>query len=286
MSRRSAGSGYLSLPDGGSGPGVLVLHSWWGLTPFFRDVCDRLSAEGFVALAPDLFGGEIADDPAEARAMLAAADMDVTLNLVRSSLYTLRGLPATPDAPIALLGFSMGASWALLMASRIPAEVGATVVFYGSQSIDMEPATSPFLGHFAEHDELVDEDELVLLEADLKLLDKDVTFHTYPGTGHWFFEADRPTHDPDAAELAWGRTVTFLRRHLSTVDVERPDEPEAPADGPGEGVAPADRPDGPEASADRPDDGSADRSAGAERSAGAGGAGGDRPAADDQPPGS
>src|SRR5215203_4914688 len=220
MPRRSAGSGYLSLPDGGSGPGVLVLHSWWGLTPFFRQVCDRLSAEGFVALAPDLFGGATADDPGEARAMLAEADMDVTLNLVRSSLYTVRGLPATPDAPIGLLGFSMGASWALLMASRIPAEVGATVVFYGSQSVDMAAATSPFLGHFAEHDELVDEDELVLLEADLKLLDKDVTFHRYPGTSHWFFEADRPAHDPPAAELAWNRTIEFLRARLSTVDVD------------------------------------------------------------------
>src|SRR5829696_2762520 len=97
MPRRSAGSGYLSLPDGGDGPGVLVLHSWWGLTPFFKDVCDRLSAAGFVALAPDLFAGRTADDPDEARAMLGEADMDVTLDLVRSSLLTLRGMPATPE---------------------------------------------------------------------------------------------------------------------------------------------------------------------------------------------
>ena len=78
----------------------------------------------------------------------------------------------------------------------------------------MAPATSAFLGHFAEKDDFVDDDELTLLEADLRLLDKDVEFHTYPGTTHWFFEADRPTHDPAAAELAWDRTLAFLHRHL------------------------------------------------------------------------
>lgn len=215
MAPRSAGTGYLTLPHGGDGPGVLVLHSWWGLTPFFKGLCDRLAGEGFVALAPDLYGGRTTGDPDEARAWLAEADMDAALRLVRSSLFTLRGLPRTPDAPVGVVGFSMGASWALWLASRVPDLVGATVVFYGSQSIDMAPATSPFLGHFAERDELVDADELTLLEADLLLLEKDVTFHRYAGTGHWFFEADRPdAYDAPAADLAWRRTVTFLRQHL------------------------------------------------------------------------
>ncbi|HZA87477.1 MAG TPA: dienelactone hydrolase family protein, partial [Acidimicrobiales bacterium] len=175
MSARSAGSGYVVVPDGGSGPGVLVLHAWWGLTPFFKGVCERLADAGFVALAPDLYGGRTTDDPDEAKALLAEADMDATLRLVRSSVYALRGMPATPDAPVGVLGFSMGASWALWLASRVPDLVGATVVFYGSQNIDMAPARSPFLGHFAETDAFVDDDELTLLEADLRLLDKDVT---------------------------------------------------------------------------------------------------------------
>ena len=215
MSSRSAGSGYVVVPDGGSGPGVLVLHAWWGLTPFFKGVCERLADAGFVALAPDLYGGRTTDDPDEAKALLAEADMDATLRLVRSSVYTLRGMPATPDAPVGVLGFSMGASWALWLASRVPDLVGATVVFYGSQNIDMAPARSPFLGHFAETDAFVDDDELTLLEADLRLLDKDVTFHRYPGAGHWFFESDRPAYDEAAAELAWDRTIDFLRDHLS-----------------------------------------------------------------------
>jgi carboxymethylenebutenolidase len=214
VSARSAGSGYVVVPDGGSGPGVLVLHAWWGLTPFFKGVCERLADAGFVALAPDLYGGRTTDDPDEAKALLAEADMDATLRLVRSSVYALRGMPATPDAPVGVLGFSMGASWALWLASRVPDLVGATVVFYGSQNIDMAPARSPFLGHFAETDAFVDDDELTLLEADLRLLDKDVTFHRYPGAGHWFFESDRPAYDEAAAALAWDRTIGFLRDHL------------------------------------------------------------------------
>jgi carboxymethylenebutenolidase len=215
MASRRAGSGYLVLPEGhANGPGVLVLHAWWGLTPFFKQVCDRLADEGFVAMAPDLFDGRTADDPEAGKAMLAGADIDVAANLVRSSLFTLRSLPATPDAPVGVLGFSMGGSWAMWLASRVPELVGATVVFYGSQTTDMSPATSPFLGHFAEADELVDADELTLMEADLRLLDKHVTFHHYPGTRHWFFESDRPAYDAAAAGLAWQRTVAFLHEHL------------------------------------------------------------------------
>jgi carboxymethylenebutenolidase len=215
MTPRSAGSGYVTVPDSGTGPGVLVLHAWWGLTPFFRRLCDRLAEAGFVALAPDLFAGRTADTPDEAEAMLAEADMDSTAHLVRSSLFALHTMPATPDAPVGTLGFSMGASWALWLAGRIPDLVGATVVFYGTQKIDMAPATSAFLGHFAETDPYVDDDELTLLEADLHVLDKDVEFHHYPGTGHWFFESDRPAYDEAAATLAWDRTLAFLRDRLA-----------------------------------------------------------------------
>jgi carboxymethylenebutenolidase len=219
MDSRRAGSGYLVLPEGyASGPGVLVLHAWWGLTPFFKQTCDRLADEGFVALAPDLFDGRIADDPDEGRQLLAEANMDQTVHLVRSSLFTLRSLPATPDRPVGVLGFSMGASWALWLASRVPELVGATVVFYGSQNIDMAPAHSAFLGHFAESDQYIEDDELTLLEAELRLLDKDVTFHRYPDTAHWFFESDRPAYHASAAALAWDRTTAFLHQHLDDGD--------------------------------------------------------------------
>jgi carboxymethylenebutenolidase len=211
----NAGTAYLVAPTEGSGPGVLVLHSWWGLTPFFRETCDRLADEGFVALAPDLHGGRTADKPDEAEALLAAIDPNPAAALVLSSAATLRGLAITPDAPIGVVGFSMGASWALWLSMRAIDTVSAVVAFYGSQDIDFNGSNAAYLAHFAEHDEFVDDDSIAFLEATLRLGGRPVEFHRYPGTGHWFFESDRPpAYDPDAAELAWQRTIDFLRRQL------------------------------------------------------------------------
>jgi carboxymethylenebutenolidase len=214
MDRWRAGTGYLSVPDSGAGPGVLVLHAWWGLTDVVREVCDRLAEAGFVALAPDLYGGDRAMEVADAKQLLADVDADTLAHVTRSSLATLRTLEVTPEGPVGIVGFSMGASLGLWLSVRVPDDVVATAVFYGSQDIDFAEARSAYLGHFAEHDEYVDDDALVLLEAELRLLDKDVEFHRYPGTSHWFFERDRPEHDEPAAELAWERTLAFLRRHL------------------------------------------------------------------------
>lgn len=213
----SAGSGYAVAPDSGSGPGVLVLHAWWGLTPFFRSVCDRLADEGFVALAPDLHGdGQVAETPDEAEALLAATDPNRTANLVVASLSALRAMPATPEGRVGVLGFSMGASWAFWAATRFPDDVAAVSAYYGSQDIDFAPARAAFQGHFAEIDEFESDDDVNYLEAQLRLAGHEVDFHRYPGTGHWFAERDRPAaHVPAADELAWDRTIAFLRTHLA-----------------------------------------------------------------------
>jgi carboxymethylenebutenolidase len=213
---KRAGTGYLAVPESGNGPGILVLHGWWGLNDFFKGLCDRLAAERFVALAPDLLGGLVATTVEDAEKQLAEANADELAHLTRSSLKTLRDMPLTPDAPVGVLGFSMGASMALWLSARVPESVAATTVFYGGQDIDFADARSAYLGHFAERDAdpYVDEDGLALLEAELNLDGHETTFHRYPGTSHWFFEADRPEHDAAAAELAWQRTVEFFHRHL------------------------------------------------------------------------
>jgi carboxymethylenebutenolidase len=214
-SRRHAGSAYVVAPETGHGPGVLVLHPWWGLTPFVRRWCDRLADAGFTALAPDLFAGGSADRPDEAEELLAAMDVDAAADLVLSSVGTLRRLPVTDDHPIGIVGFSMGASWGLWAAARVADDVAAVVTYYGTQGTALDGATAAFLGHFASHDELVSDDEVVELEAHLRLLGLDVTFHRYAGTGHWFVEDDRPAaFDAGAATLAWDRTLGFLEAHL------------------------------------------------------------------------
>jgi carboxymethylenebutenolidase len=212
----SAGSGYVVAPDAGSGPGVLVLHSWWGLTPFFHGVCDRLADAGFVALAPDLHGdGRTADTPDEAEALLAETDPNRTAQLVVASLSALRSMPATPEGRVGVVGFSMGASWGMWAAARFPDDVAAVSAFYGSQDIDFSSARASFQAHLAEHDEFDSEDDTNYLEAQLRLCGHPVDFHRYPGTGHWFVESDRPAaYVADAAELAWERTLAFLRRTL------------------------------------------------------------------------
>ncbi|HEX2849618.1 MAG TPA: dienelactone hydrolase family protein [Acidimicrobiales bacterium] len=210
----SAGSAYLVAPDAGSGPGVLVLHSWWGLTPFFRSVCDRLADEGFVALAPDILGA-VADTPDEAEANLMAHDPNRGARLVLASAATLRDMPITTGEAIGVVGFSMGASWGLWLSARAADTVRAVVSFYGSQDIDFAGSRSAYLGHFADNDSFVTDDEVESLEANLRGHGLEVEFHRYPGTTHWFFERDRAVaYEPDAAEAAWARTVAFLHAHL------------------------------------------------------------------------
>jgi len=224
----SAGSGYLVPPLTGAGPGVLVLHSWWGLTSLFKSVCDRLADEGFTALAPDLLSGHQAATPDEAERVLAEADVDRGAALVLSSARALRAASADPRAPIGVVGFSMGASWGLWLSARSPLEVAATVAYYGTQSIDFAEARSAYLGHFADFDSLVPEAEVVELEGHLKLVGRETQFWRYPGTAHWFFEADRRlAYSPEAAELSWIRTLEFLHHHLDPPPIEGDEAPEA-----------------------------------------------------------
>lgn len=218
---RPAGDAYLVRPEAGPGHGVLVLHSWWGLTPGVKELVEALADAGYTALAPDLLGGARPADGVAARDALAASSPDETAGLVLSSIVALRAHSADPAAPIAIVGFSMGASWALWAATRQPDSVDAVVAYYGAQNIDFQALTAPVLGHFAESDPFVTDDELVEMQAHLLLLDKHVEVHHYPGTGHWFAETDRPgqpdrrPEELDASASAWERTLTFLAEHTS-----------------------------------------------------------------------
>ena len=214
MDEQKAGTGYLALPEGNSGRGVLVLHSWWGLNDVFRARCDALAEAGFVALAPDLFDGVQPLTIAEAEAHLAEVDANSLAHVVRSSVHTLRALPVTYEAPVGIVGFSMGASMAMWVAARAPEDVAAAVAYYGVQDIDFLGTQAAFLGHYAEHDEYVDEDSLSLLDAELHMDGCQVEFHRYEGTEHWFAEDNRPEHHSEAAALAWARTLAFLDARL------------------------------------------------------------------------
>src|SRR5215203_7520138 len=208
---------YLAVPESGAGPGVLVLHAWWGLTPIFTDVCGRLAAAGYVALAPSLYAdGATAATITEAEALRDAHDEEAVAEpVVQAAAEQLRQLPAVTGAQIGVIGFSLGAYWALHLSQVRPDDVGAVVAIYGTDDGDYRTARAAYLGHFAEHDDFEPLEAVHALEAKIRAAGRDVTFYVYPGTGHWFVEPNRPEYDAAAAELVWDRTLNFLNERLA-----------------------------------------------------------------------
>ncbi len=208
--------GYLAVPEKGTGPGVLVLHAWWGLTPDFTAVCDRLAENGFVAMAPGLYlDGATATTIPEAEALLTSQDEATVVGpIVHAAAAQLRNLAQVDYGPLGVIGFSMGAYWALYLAQAFPEEFGAVVAVYGTNDGDFTASNAAFLGHFAEVDEYEPLEGVQALEASVRNAGREGTFHIYPGTKHWFFEPSRPEYDAAAAELVWERTLTFLHVRL------------------------------------------------------------------------
>jgi carboxymethylenebutenolidase len=214
-------SAYLAEPTQGSGPVVLVLHAWWGLTEPFRQVCDRLAEAGFVALAPDLYHGKTAATVEEAKALVEALDQDVerVRGDIAGAVQFLRQHHATRLAnghgKLALVGFSLGGAYALDTSVTLAEEIAAVVTFYASYpGLDYLSAKAAYLCHFAEDDPFEPAESVAEMEQDLRAAGKQVTCYTYPGTRHWFFEENRPEYDAQAARLAWERTIAFLHERL------------------------------------------------------------------------
>jgi carboxymethylenebutenolidase len=201
---------YLASPAGG-GPGVLLLHSWWGLKPAFKEICDRLAEQGFTVLAPDLRDGQIAKSIDEAKSLMEKSDGDLVGQIVFTAKDHLRGMT---KGGIGVIGFSMGAAWALTIASATPEQVGATVLFYGNEDVDVSRITSKVMGHFSDNDEWEPNEWVDKKFGEMKSAGVDHTIHIYPGVAHWFMESDRPEYDPAAAQLAWSRTIELLKETL------------------------------------------------------------------------
>jgi carboxymethylenebutenolidase len=209
----SSTSAYADAPKSGTGPGVLVLHSWWGLTDAIKDRCNQLADAGFTVVAPDLFDGEVATDDAHGERLLAEADANRLVLGIQSTADALHRMPATEGERIMIVGFSMGASLGLWFSERFPDQVSAVVSFYGTQGIDFHRTEAAYQLHMAEDDAMLDPDELALMEASFGLAGRPVELHTYEGVAHHFAEHGTPNFDADAADLAWQRTIEFLRQH-------------------------------------------------------------------------
>jgi carboxymethylenebutenolidase len=211
---------YLVEAPGSKGPGILLCHAWWGLTGFFTGLADRLSAEGYTVLAPDLFDGRTTDSIPEAEALVGTTEADGgkgALAKEQAALDYLLNSPALAGRKVAAVGFSMGAAYVTWLATLRP-EIAAVVVFYGASEWNADyhkNATAPIQGHWAAEDQFESIEDVPTFESQVKAAGHIADFHTYPNTQHWFFENNRPEYNPEASALAWQRTLSFLRTHLS-----------------------------------------------------------------------
>jgi carboxymethylenebutenolidase len=215
----SQAHGYLATPAGGSGPGVIVIQEWWGLTDHIADISDRLAGEGFVALAPDLFGGKVAHDADEAMKLLTELPVDRAARDLSGAVDYLLAQDSVTSSTVGAIGFCMGGGFVLLLAAQQGDRVGAAVPFYGvgpgvpSTYTGVKAAVQ---GHYAEQDGMYPPDTARALEKQIRdEAGVPVEFFFYDA-GHAFHNDENlmGTYDEEQAKLAWGRAVAFLKANL------------------------------------------------------------------------
>jgi carboxymethylenebutenolidase len=208
-------TGYLA---GTSGPGVIVIQEWWGLVPHITDIADRFAAEGFVALAPDMYHGEMTDEPDMAGKLLMSMNLATAGKDLSGAVDLLQ--ERTGRTKVGVTGFCMGGGLALMAACLRPDAIAAAAPFYGGMRpdtvIEWDNLAAVVEGHYAATDRGTAAPEAVKeLEATLRAKGKDATFHVYPGTQHAFFNDTRPeVYDAAVSKTAWDRTLALFRANL------------------------------------------------------------------------
>jgi carboxymethylenebutenolidase len=222
-SNGSDGQGYLAVPAGGSGPGVVVLQEWWGLVPHIKDVADRFAAEGFVALAPDIYRGDsVANtEPDEAGKLMMSLNIERAAKDMVGAVDYLKSRPEVTGG-IGVVGFCMGGGLTLWLATLRPDDINAAAPYYG---VLPWPAAQPdysalagkvsVQGHYATEDDFATPEAVGELEAELNGHGVDNEFFIYDNAGHAFFNDTRPeAYHAGHAATAWRRTVDFFKKHL------------------------------------------------------------------------
>ncbi|HEY6625201.1 MAG TPA: dienelactone hydrolase family protein [Acidimicrobiales bacterium] len=219
-SNGSTARGYLATSDP-VGPGVIVIQEYWGLVDQITRTCDRFAAEGFTALAPDLFHGTTVPltEPEDAAKEMMAMSMDVTAKDLSGTVDELTRRSGRER--VGVIGFCMGGGLALVLATQRPDAVAAVVTAYGlipwpGATPDFSKLNAPVQGHFGRNDDFFSPEAAGQLEVTLNHAGTDTTFHIYEGVGHAFFNEDRPeVYNAKAAALLWDRALAFFRQTLS-----------------------------------------------------------------------
>ena len=210
--------GYLALPQSGRGPAVVVIQEWWGLVPHIENLVDRFAAEGFVAIAPDLYHGTTTTSPDDAGKMLMELNGDQARKEIAGAGGHLLGRPECSSKTYGVVGFCMGGALAQYTATQDP-NVGAAVSFYGGfKKLDMQwkKLQAPLLLIYGENDKGVPAEQGRALRETLRELGKEAELVVYPNADHAFFNDTRPqVYNPVAAKDAWMRTLAFFRKHVT-----------------------------------------------------------------------
>lgn len=208
--------GYLALPESGSGPGVIVIQEWWGLTDHIADVADRLAAQGFVALAPDLYGGRTAHDADEAGAMMMSLPMDQAARDLGGAVDFLLGHEAVTSSTVGAVGFCMGGGFVLMLAAQQGSRVSAAVPYYGvgpAVPQTYQGLTAAVQGHYGHKDDFYPAADAKAQAEQIRAESgAEVEFHFYDAAHAFHNDTNKlGTYSKQDAELAWSRTVDFLR---------------------------------------------------------------------------
>lgn len=209
--------GYLSLPESGSGPGVIVIQEWWGLVDHIKDLTDRFARAGFVAIAPDLYHGKATKSPDDAGKLFMALNIGKASQEIKAAADYLLSLSETSPKKVGVVGFCMGGQLALYSGAENPGSISAIVDFYGihpNAQIDPVQLQIPVLAHFGKTDDMVTKGWADDLTKQIKDAGKSIETHYYDA-GHAFFNDTRPeVYHADSAKLAWDRTLKFFGEHL------------------------------------------------------------------------
>jgi len=215
--------GYLATPAGGARgrPALIVIHEWWGLNDNVRAMARQFAAEGYVALAVDLYGGQAAGDPEQARALMMQVmqDKGAAESTLRGAMRYLR--EQLQVARVGTLGWCFGGGWSLSASLLMPGQVDATVIYYGRLETDpaaLQPLQGPVLGFFGELDRGIPVADVRAFEAALRQLGKPAEIHVYPDADHAFANPSGTRYNAAAAEDAWQKLLEFLARNLAEAD--------------------------------------------------------------------
>ncbi len=213
-SNGSTAPGYLATPESGSGPGLVVIQEWWGLNDHIKEVADRFAAEGFVALAPDLYHGTVTEEPDEAGKEMMALNLGQAAKDLSGAIELVRERSGADK--VGVTGFCMGGGLTLTLAAQRPDAVSVAVPFYGvipweNAQPEWSAVEAKIVAHIAEHDDFFGPEAAAELDATLAGLGKDATFHVYDGAEHAFFNDSRPeVYHADHSTTAWQRTLDAL----------------------------------------------------------------------------